>query len=300
MSKGSYAAAVLALMASLMLAPAPADAQLKKGAVAPNFTLHDTGGNKVTLAALRGKVVFLDFWATWCPPCRAALPHTVELTKRPEAAKGKLVVLTINNEDKATVTGFMKEQGYHFRTLLDGSGSTASAYGVEGIPVFVVINPQGRIHWSGAGYDPDTTGKQIDTAIKECLTGVVAKKPAAGTKPSPKAKTVKYHKSKPTAKVVKLSAKHRKNVKVVGAKGHAKGGKVGKAGNKLSAKHHKGKATVVKKATGKTGHKKHHPAATKANTKSNGKSAEKAGTKSTSKAKAKAKAERDDKPASKD
>lgn len=151
-------------------AAAPAD-KVKVGDKAPEFALKDLADKEVALKDLKGKVVFLDFWATWCPPCKKALPHTQELSARKDA-KGddaKLVVLALDlREDKAKVEKFLTDNKYDFHTLLDAKGAAAEAYGVKGIPTFVVINKDGTVAWIGVGFGPNTA-KDMDKAIDDAI-----------------------------------------------------------------------------------------------------------------------------------
>jgi len=165
---------VLTVVAALCLAVAgrvtAEDKGLKAGDKAPEFKLTDLAGKEVALKDLKGKVVFLDFWATWCRPCREALPHTEELAKREEAKKGDLQVLAINcAETKQTVAKFLKEKGYTFRCAI-GDGAVLKAYKVEGIPLFVVVGRDGVITWTAAGFSKATAeemDKAIDAALKK-------------------------------------------------------------------------------------------------------------------------------------
>ena len=167
----SWKAVGLTLLAvSLVVCAAAWADQLPAHSKAPDFTLTDVNGKTVSLRALKGKVVFLDFWATWCGPCKAALPHTQKVSKRSEAANGKLVVLAVNSgEDKATVKAFMKSKGYTFRVPLDAAGKASEKYGVDGIPAFFVVNKKGYISFSQSGYDENSTDKAIDAALNKAL-----------------------------------------------------------------------------------------------------------------------------------
>lgn len=133
---------------------------------APDFKLKDTSGKTVRLTTLKGKIVLLDFWATWCPPCRASLPHTQELSKSPEAKAGKLVVLAINvGESAKTVKDFMHKNGYTFRALLDEKGNLLDKYNSDGIPTFVIVDKKGKIAWKQVGLDEEA----LDAALKKAL-----------------------------------------------------------------------------------------------------------------------------------
>jgi peroxiredoxin/outer membrane lipoprotein-sorting protein len=140
-----------------------------KGQEAPNFTLTDMEGNEVSLSGLRGKVVFLDFWATWCPPCRESLPHTQALSEHEKVKSGDLVVLAVNvGEEVDAARKFMQEKGFTFRVLMDRKGTTANTYKVRGIPTFVLIDREGKVAWVQVGFGPGTE-KQMEEAVHQVL-----------------------------------------------------------------------------------------------------------------------------------
>jgi len=122
------------------------------GKPAPDISVQTLEGKTVKISSLRGKPVFLDFWATWCGPCRMSLPHTQELA----AKNGKQIsVLAISNEDKATIQSFIKSNKYSFPTYRDGNNSAGMKYGVQAIPTFVIIDKNGNLVDYIVGYDPD-------------------------------------------------------------------------------------------------------------------------------------------------
>ncbi len=114
------------------------------GQKASDFTLSDLAGKPVKLSSLRGKVVLLDFWATWCGPCRIEMPR---VQKFHDEFKSKgLVVLGVNDgEDASRVRPFLERNGYSFRILLDRDQSVAARYQVTGIPSLFVIDRHGVI-----------------------------------------------------------------------------------------------------------------------------------------------------------
>jgi thiol-disulfide isomerase/thioredoxin len=114
------------------------------GKAAFDFALKDLAGKSHTLKSLRGKVVLLDFWATWCGPCRITMPR---IAKIHDAYKTKGVeVLSINvGEPIAKARDYMKRNGYTFTTLLDGDRKVATDYKVNGIPTLVVVDREGTI-----------------------------------------------------------------------------------------------------------------------------------------------------------
>ncbi|HXB72404.1 MAG TPA: SUMF1/EgtB/PvdO family nonheme iron enzyme [Candidatus Acidoferrales bacterium] len=118
------------------------------GRPAPDFTLKSLDGGQVRLSSLRGKVVVLDFWATWCAPCRAELP-TLEKLRTEFGADVQF--LGINDEEAGTTRGFRKSQGYEMTVLMDNKREVNHQYGVQGIPTLLVIDSNGMVrqHWVG-------------------------------------------------------------------------------------------------------------------------------------------------------
>jgi peroxiredoxin len=107
------------------------------------FTLTSMDGKTYSLDALRGKVVLLNFWATWCPPCRKEMPDMETLSRRFE--KQGLVVLAISDEDRETVATFLSKQKYTFPVLLDPVRKANNAFGVEGIPKSFIFDREGKL-----------------------------------------------------------------------------------------------------------------------------------------------------------
>jgi peroxiredoxin len=123
----------------------PAGGPPAVGQVAPDFTLRDLAGNPVSLAGLRGKVVIVNFWATWCPPCRAEMP-SMEQLHRELAAEG-LVLLAINIEKdgRQTVPRFLASSPHSFPILFDEKEEVQKRYGVYKFPESFVIRKDGVI-----------------------------------------------------------------------------------------------------------------------------------------------------------
>lgn len=120
---------------------------LSQGAVAPDFTLTDQNGDTVQLSDYRGKKVILNFWATWCPPCRAEMPHMQQFHEN--NAGGDVEILAVNltaqdNGDEA-IRSFIEEFGLTFSIPMDETGSTAQTYQIRTVPTTFILNTKGEI-----------------------------------------------------------------------------------------------------------------------------------------------------------
>lgn len=123
----------------------------EKGTVAPDFTLTDLSGNRVSLRSLKGKVIFLNFWATWCVPCRQEMP-TMEKLHREYKRDGLEVVAVNLRETKEEVLKFVNELNLTFTVLLDKDGKVSEEYGVWSLPLSYFINRRGKFFGKVIGY----------------------------------------------------------------------------------------------------------------------------------------------------
>jgi len=137
------------------------------GKAAPDFTLKDTEGNEAKLSDFKGKVVLMDFWATWCGPCIQAMPHVQGLY---EIYKEKdVIILGINSweRDKDKVNPFLEEHKITYRILLDSNNEVIGNYGVSGIPTFFMLDKKGIIRHLYMGMPSDR--QIIQQSVEELL-----------------------------------------------------------------------------------------------------------------------------------
>lgn len=111
---------------------------------APDFELETTDGTVVKLSSYRGQMVFLNFWAVWCPPCRAEMPSMQELYEQ-FSDKGLVMLAVDLQESKVKVVNFMEDYGFEFQALLDISGQVGRRYGIRNIPTTYLIDPIGNV-----------------------------------------------------------------------------------------------------------------------------------------------------------
>lgn len=153
---------------------APHELKVKPGQEAPPFTLKDTTGKEVSSASLKGRIVLLDFWATWCGPCKMAMPTLQKLHEK-YGDKGLSVVGVNIAETSETAAGdYMKDQSYTYTCLLRGE-QLADACGVGPIPTLILIGRDGKVLYTAIGASPETEAA-IEKMIEEELTAKDDKK----------------------------------------------------------------------------------------------------------------------------
>jgi len=113
-------------------------------APAPDFTLEDLSGNPFSLSMMRGRAVLLDFWASWCGPCRAEMP-VLERLHRQFAARGLLVVGVNVEEPRETAARFIEQRGYTFTMLLDRRLEASMLYDARVLPTLVLVDAEGNV-----------------------------------------------------------------------------------------------------------------------------------------------------------
>ncbi len=157
-------------VAAVVLCTAPSFAEinsdLKK---APNFTLKSSGGGNVKLSELRGRVVLVNFWATWCTPCKEELPYFNTLYRRYRNLG--LEILGVNVDKVASQASQMSTAlGLSFPVLLDPSGDTSTLYQIRSMPTTFVVAKDGtlrHVHWGFGPDEPARYESEIRTLLKE-------------------------------------------------------------------------------------------------------------------------------------
>jgi len=163
---------ILVVLALALVALSPACQKkeefvaLRAGAPAPDFVLSDLDGKPVRLSDFRGKVVLLEFWATWCPPCKLAIPELNDLQAK--YAGSNLAILAVSvDEDVDIVKDFMKDSEISFRVLFDDKRA-ADKFGVYTIPTALVIDERGMVLEHHMGYAPGIFDALLD-GVKDRL-----------------------------------------------------------------------------------------------------------------------------------
>lgn len=145
-------------------------AQEEERPQAPDFTLVDQYGNTHTLSDYKGKTVFMNFWATWCPPCRAEMPDIEQIYKDYGLNEEEVIVLGVafpnmgNEKSKEEVIEFLEKDGYTFPVVMDEEGALAYYYSISAFPTTFLINPDGSVEGYVQGM---MTRESMDDVIKQ-------------------------------------------------------------------------------------------------------------------------------------
>lgn len=150
---------------------AVASATLTPGKPAPSFSLKLVDG-KTTLCTndVRGKVVVLDFWATWCVPCQAEVPNLQDLHKRYSDDGVVVLGVSVDEEGAVAVSDFMKQKGLTYRMALDPGGKVAAKYDALPVPTLYLLDKKGVIRYSKKAFksrDVASIEKRIKALLKE-------------------------------------------------------------------------------------------------------------------------------------
>ena len=151
--------------------PAPNENTIAEGHAFPNLEFASLSGEQVSLANLKGKVVLVDFWATWCPPCRRAMPDLVNTYKEYQEQGFEIIGISLDN-DQSQLEKYMQEMGINWQQYYDGlkwENKMAKRFGVRGIPHIVLIDKNGAVHFN-TDYEQDKMplhGAELRSVVAE-------------------------------------------------------------------------------------------------------------------------------------
>lgn len=145
-------------------ATSTSESNLNNSDKAPDFSLTGADGSTVKLSDFRGKVVIVDFWATWCPPCRKGIPDLIKLKKD---FKDKLVVIgvSVDTDTQKDVIPFIKEYGINYHIAYADNNITQAYGGVQAIPTSFIIDKDGNIVKSFVGLQDISTYQSLVTSL---------------------------------------------------------------------------------------------------------------------------------------
>jgi thiol-disulfide isomerase/thioredoxin len=159
----------IAVLAAALLATAWPAAATDGAVPAPQFSLASRAGGEVSLADLKGQVVMINFWASWCGPCRQEFPALDQIYAKYKPMGFTLVAINVESE-KSDAEKFLSATPASFPILFDPDNTVSGKYGVSAMPTTVLVDRQGRVRWQHRAYKPGDEAKyieQIRAALRE-------------------------------------------------------------------------------------------------------------------------------------
>lgn len=156
------------LLASLLFASFSAFA-VEVGQMAPDFELQGQNGTTVKLSSYKGKTVYLDFWASWCGPCKQSFPWMNEMQSRYGAKKFQVVGVNVDQKTD-DAKAFLKENNANFDIVFDSTGKIPKTFQIKGMPTSMLIGADGKVLSIHTGFKPEQKPeleKQIKDAMKD-------------------------------------------------------------------------------------------------------------------------------------
>src|SRR5215813_980511 len=155
-------AAILAPLTTALMLALPASGADHASGPAPQFNLDSRSGSKISLAQYKGQVVMLNFWASWCGPCRQEMPLLEDIYKKYNKMGFTLIGVNVEPDSKAA-EGFLKQTPVSFPVIYDKESMVSKAYDVSGMPSTVIIDRKGNIRVLHRGYKPGDENEYQDS-----------------------------------------------------------------------------------------------------------------------------------------
>jgi peroxiredoxin len=165
--KKYLAKAIPVAVAAVLLSTQPAAAILQKGDKAPPIKLTTTSGQPITLANYRGYVLVMDFFATWCIPCKESIPHLISLNRKYGKQGLQVLGVSVDEGNDREVKSFVADRRINYPVAVAGEDMQTD-YGLRSVPTVYVINKKGMIAEKFQGYS-DQTEKAIEDTVRRLL-----------------------------------------------------------------------------------------------------------------------------------
>ena len=161
-------AAAIIVAALLFLLPDSSEAIPRAGEPAPAFKAFSISGQPVSLESLKGSVVILDFWATWCPPCRESLPFFTELHRKYGKQGLQIVGMSVDEGGERHLKSFVAEKGLPYLIVM-ASGKVQADYGVRALPVLFILDKNGKVVEQMMGFSTQH-GRALENIVKKLIS----------------------------------------------------------------------------------------------------------------------------------
>ncbi|MCP5356923.1 MAG: TlpA family protein disulfide reductase [Pseudomonadales bacterium] len=158
---------LLRLTRALMISASLLTSLITMASEAPPFSLPDSTGKQISLAQQQGKVVYLDFWASWCGPCRQSFPWMNEMRQKYQSRGLEIIAVNLDSK-REDADKFLSKIPAEFTVLYESSGATPTAYGVKGMPTSFLIDAKGQILSQHAGFN-SAHKDELEAAIQQAL-----------------------------------------------------------------------------------------------------------------------------------
>jgi cytochrome c biogenesis protein CcmG, thiol:disulfide interchange protein DsbE len=158
---------LFAIAASFLTAPGPVDAAPRSGQPVPNFKVVSTSGQTISQENYRGHILILDFFATWCQPCRRSIPHLVEMSRKYGKQGLQILGLSVDEGGDRAVKTFTDEFRVNYPLALAGDSTTID-FGIRSVPIMYLVDKKGKIVEVYRGYS-DEMARSLEQSIKRLL-----------------------------------------------------------------------------------------------------------------------------------